>query len=130
MTDEHLNRLLKSFIETENSKLHNIIYDDYKIDLSCLSDLDKFCLIVLLYNKSEYGCTKKKIKKIVTGWTDCKIKKLAKESNVGIVTLFDDEGLLRGKGYMFNGENVNKFNKMFYEHIKTNNNGVSWYYSI
>lgn len=118
MTDEYLNGLLKPFLKTENSQFYNIVYDDFNIDLSCLNDKDKFTLIVLLYNIYEYGCTKKKLKKIFPEWTNYKIGKLSKDTNVEIVTLFNDEGFFSGKGYMFKWLYVVRFRELWNEYIK------------
>lgn len=101
MTKEHINKLLDCLRKTENSSNVEIAYCSYDIDFTDLNDGEKMSLIILLYNMDDYGCKKKRIKEVFTEWSDNKIKNLAKEIKTNVVTLFDDEGHLAGKGYMF-----------------------------
>lgn len=110
MSEEYIDKLLDCIIKTKNSALVTVGWcSDYYIDTSHLDDKDNMTLIIMLYNMEEYGCKKKHLKKIFPCWTDYKIRKIAKELNVDIVTMWSDDGYLSGKGYMFKLEDVNKF---------------------
>lgn len=110
MNEEYINKLLDCVIKTGNSVLITIGWCcDYYVDVLHLDDKDKMALIMMLYNMNEYGCKKKHFKKVFPSWTDYKIKKMAKELNVKIVTMWSDDGYLSGKGYMFEWDNVKKF---------------------
>ena len=99
MNEQYINKLLDCIRKTENSVNIEVVYSLY----------DKMSLIIMLYNMFEYGCKKKTIKKVFPEWSDYKIKNIVKKIGLNIVTLFDDEGHLAGRGYMFKWDDVKKF---------------------
>jgi hypothetical protein len=109
MNEQYINKLLDCIRKTENSVNIEVVYSLYDIDMTELNDNDKMSLIIMLYNMFEYGCKKKTIKKVFPKWSDYKIKNIAKKIGLNIVTLFDDEGHLAGRGYMFKWDDVKKF---------------------
>lgn len=109
MNEEYINKLLDCLVNTEDSILITLGWGCYYADVLHLSDKDKMALVLMLYNMNEYGCKKKHFKKIFPSWTDYKIKKMAKELNARVVTLWNNYGHLCGKGYMFDWEDVKKF---------------------
>lgn len=113
MDEQYINKLLDCIRKTENSISVEIAYNQYDIDMTELDDNDKMSLIIMLYNRFEYGCKKKTIQKVFPEWSDNKIKNIAKKVGLNIVTLFDDEGHLAGKGYMFQWGDVKKFMRAY-----------------
>lgn len=120
MTEQYINKLLDCLRKTESSINVEIVYGLYDIDMTDLNDGEKMSLIILLYNMSEYGCKKKCIKKVFPEWSDNKIKNLAKEIGTNVVTLFDDEGHLVGKGYMFKWDYIRAFMKEYNSRFNKN----------
>lgn len=120
MTEQYINKLLDCLRKTESSINVEIVYGLYDIDATELNNGEKMSLIILLYNMHEYGCKKKCIKKVFPEWSDNKIKNLAKEIGTNVVTLFDDEGHLAGKGYMFKWDYIRAFMKEYNSRFNKN----------
>ncbi len=94
------------------------VYEE--VDFDGLSDQDKFVLVVLIYEKRDYGVNSKAFKKVF-GWAKEQVYKIAKNEEFlhAETLLSEDDGLLAGKGYVLDfrvAERVNQLYKEFLWH--------------
>ena len=97
----------------------SFLYDE-DVDFSGLSDQDKFALVVIRFDISDYG-VKSSVFCDVFGWSKYKVYKLAKnEKFIYSSTLFsEDDGLIAGKGYLIEA-GVSRLTKEMYNEFLWN----------
>jgi len=71
-----------------------------EVDFDGLSDNDKFILVVIIYDMRDYGVCSH-VFKSAFGWDKNKVYAIAKnEASIYSEILWDDDGLIAGKGYV------------------------------
>lgn len=90
-------------------------YED--VSLSGLSDQDKFALVVIIKDLSDYGTVRSDYKAF--GWKKEYVSRLAKnEAYINARSLFNmDEGTIAGRGYVLDGKIRREMNEMYEEFL-------------
>lgn len=87
------------------------------VELSDLSDQDKFALVVIMKDFLDYGTIRSDYKPF--GWDKKYVSRLAKnEAYINVCSLFNvDNGTIAGRGYVLNGRIRHAMNEMYEEFL-------------